>query len=136
MPTANSSFNFPNEICDFLVFQVIGLTETWLNNHNSALLNIPGNKFYNRSRQFKKHGGNGAYIRGDIEVLVRNDLVVYQEMVFEPFILQLRLKSKDTFVIILHKPPSGSLPILLDRLDKQPEKTSNCFTSIYESREF
>ncbi|KAK2722180.1 hypothetical protein QYM36_002661, partial [Artemia franciscana] len=49
---------------------VIGLTETWLNDHNSALLNIPGYSFYNRNRQFRQHGGNGAYIRSDIEVLI------------------------------------------------------------------
>ena len=116
------SFNFLNEVCDLSVFQVIGLTETWLNDHNSALLNIPGYNFYNRNRQFRQHGGNGAYIRSDIEVLVRNDLVVYQEMVFEPFILQLRLKPNDAFVIILYRPPSGSIPIFMDLLDKQLEK--------------
>ena len=118
----NSSFNFLIEVCDLLVFQVIGLTETWLNDHNSALLNIPGYKFYNRNRQFRQHGGNGAYIRTDIEVLVRNDLVVYQEMVFEPFIFQLWLKPKDAFVITLYRPPSGSIPIFMDLLDKQLEK--------------
>ena len=42
----NSSFNFLNEMCELSVFQVIGLTETWLNDHNSALLQIPGDKFY------------------------------------------------------------------------------------------
>ena len=43
-------------------------------------------------------------------------------MVFEPFILQLRLKPKDAFVIILYRPPSGSIPIFMDLLDKQLEK--------------
>ena len=45
----NSSFNFLSEICELSIFQVIGLTITWLNNHNSALLDIPGYTFYRRS---------------------------------------------------------------------------------------
>ena len=49
-------------------------------------------------------------------------------MVFEPFILQLRLKPKDAFVIVLYRPPSGSIPIFMDLLDKQLEKLA---TSLY-----
>jgi hypothetical protein len=91
---------------------------------NSALLQIPRYKFYNRNRQFRQHGGNGTYIRSVIEVLAKNDQVVYQEMLFEPIILQLRLKS-NVFVIILYRPPSGSIPIFMDLLDKQLEKLPN-----------
>ena len=36
----NFSFNLLNEICELSTFQIIGLTETWLNNHNSPLLHI------------------------------------------------------------------------------------------------
>ena len=43
-------------------------------------------------------------------------------MVFEPFILQLRLKPKDAFVLRLYRLPSGSIPIFMDLLDKQLEK--------------
>jgi len=48
----NSSFNFLSEIYELSVFQVICLTETWLNEHNSALLDIPGYTLYQRNRQF------------------------------------------------------------------------------------
>ena len=43
-------------------------------------------------------------------------------MVFDPFILQLRLKPKDAFVIIFYRLPSGSIPIFMDLPDKQLEK--------------
>jgi len=46
-------------------------------------------------------------------------------MVLEAFILQFRLKPKDAFVIILYRPPSGSIPIFMDFLDKQLEKLAN-----------
>ena len=54
--------------------------------------------------------------------LGKNNRVVYQEMLFEPIVLQLRLKPKDVFVIVLYRPPSGSIPIFMDLLDKQLEK--------------
>ena len=80
----------------------------------TALLDIPGYTFYHRNRQFRQHGGIGAYIRSDIEVLVRSDLVLFHEMLFEPLILQLRLKPKDVYVVVLYRPPSGSIPAFLD----------------------
>ena len=89
-----SSFNFLSEICELSIFQAIDLTETWLNEHNSALLDITGYTLYRRNRQFRQHGGIGAYIRSDIKVLVRSDLVLYHEMLFEPLIHQLRIKQK------------------------------------------
>ena len=118
----NSSFNFLSEICELSIFQVIGLTETLLNEHNSALLDIPGYTVYYRNRQFRQHGGIGAYIRSDIEVSVKSDLVLFHKMLFEPLILQLRLKPKDVYVVVLYRPPSGSIPAFMDIFEEQLDK--------------
>ena len=98
------------------IFQVIVLTETRLNEQNSALLQIPGYILYNKNRQVRQHGGIGAYIRSDIEVLVGSELMLYHEMLFEPLIFHLRLKQKDIYVVVLYRPPSGSISAFMDLL--------------------
>ena len=107
---------------NFPFFRLLVSQKTWLNEHNSALLDIPGYIFYHRNRQFRQHGGIGDYIRSDIKVLVRSDLVLFHEMLFEPFILQLRLKPIDVYVVVLYRPPSGSIPALMDILEEQLDK--------------
>ena len=54
--------------------------------------------------------------------MVRSDLVLYHEMLFEPLILQLRLKPKDCYVVVLYRPPSGSIPAFMDILEEQLDK--------------
>ena len=96
--------------------------ETCLNEQKSALLQIPGYTFYKKNRQIRQHGGIGAYIQSDIEVLVTNDRILYPEMLFEPLILQLRLKPKNVYVVVLYSPPSGSKSAFMDLSEQQLEK--------------
>ena len=43
-------------------------------------------------------------------------------MLFEPLILQLRLKPKDVYVVVLYRSPSWSIPAFLDILEEQLDK--------------
>ena len=52
----NSSYSFIEDLANISVFQVIALTETWLNVHNSELLVLEGYNFYTKNRQLRQHG--------------------------------------------------------------------------------
>jgi len=118
----NSSLDFINEISSLSLFQVIGLTETWLNDYNSELLHISGYNLYTKNRQLRRHGGLAAYIRSDIRASVREDILIYKEMVFESFILQLELSGRCGYVLVVYRPPSGSLIEFYELLEEQLEK--------------
>ena len=87
-----------------------------------GILQISEYTLYNKNCQIRQHQGIGAYTWSDIEVLVRSDLLLYQEMLFEPLIFQLRLKPTDVYVMVLYRPPSGFIPAFMDLLEKQLEK--------------
>lgn len=118
----NSSFDFINDISSLSVFQVIGLTETWLNKHNSELLRIPGYSLFTKNRELRQHGGLAAYVRSDIKVTVKSDMSVYKEMVFESFVLQLKIDKFQCFVIVAYRPPSSAFDEFVDLLEQQLEK--------------
>ena len=56
-------------------FSVIGISETWLNNSNDDIFNIPGYKFISNNRRHKHGGGVGLFIKEDLNFLICNLLI-------------------------------------------------------------
>ena len=104
----NSSYSFIEDLANISVFQVIALTETWLNVHNSELLGLEGYNFYTKNRQLCQHLGLAVYIRSDIEVTIRSDLTIYREMVFESLVLHLCFGDYSCYSIVPYRPPTSS----------------------------
>ena len=50
-----------------VVPQVIGISETWLDETNSNCFDIPGYKFTSNHLTTKTHGGTGLYLRDQLE---------------------------------------------------------------------
>ena len=51
-----------------------GISETWLDNSNDDIFNIPGYKFISNNRQHKRGGGVGLFIKDDLNFKLRSDL--------------------------------------------------------------
>ena len=50
---------------------VIGVSETWLNDATSELVNIIGYSFVSKHRKSKPGGGVGIYLQNDLDYKVR-----------------------------------------------------------------
>ncbi|ESN91280.1 hypothetical protein HELRODRAFT_165282 [Helobdella robusta] len=55
-------------------FDVIAVTETWLDKDKEELINMNNYKFLGKNRSFKAGGGAGFYIQNEIQYTVRTDL--------------------------------------------------------------
>ena len=55
-------------------FQVIGITETWLNENNINDFGLEGYKYNGVNRQTKKGGGVGLYVTEEINYKMRDDI--------------------------------------------------------------
>ena len=61
------------------------LAETWLNDHNSLLLDILNQHFVMKKREFRQHGSLPV---NDISVTVKVELTKHKEIVFEAVVAQ------------------------------------------------
>ena len=59
--------------CLDLVFNFVGVTETWLSDSNYDLYNMDGYNFYDNHRTLRSGGGVGLYIKENIEYLESRD---------------------------------------------------------------
>ena len=129
----NSSFNYINEVSSRLEPDVMSLTETWLNDHNSSLLDIPGYRLFLRNRVERQHGGLAIYVKNGYNVKPRPDIAVYREMIFESMVLEVSLSGRKLFLVVVYRPPSGNVDEFLDlmdnMLDKIPDSRVPCFIS-------
>jgi hypothetical protein len=118
----NTTFDFLANLGKLNLFHVFALTETWLKDHNSALLDIPGYTLFIRNRELRQHGGLAAYVREDVRARVRDDLSEYKEMVFETLVLRGKLNNGDTYLVIVYRPPSGSIQEFFENFHEQLAK--------------
>lgn len=117
----NSSLHYISELCSDPKFEVVALTETWLRNDNSSLLDINGYEFINRNRETRQHGGLAVYIKSGFAVKTRQDICIYREMIFESMVLEISRNGSKFLVLILYKPPSASEIEFLELLEQQLE---------------
>ena len=110
-------------------FTVIGISETWLNETNASLYDLPGYKVVNNYRKGKRGGGVSLYIRNIVPFVVKNDLFI-QEDIAETVFIELPKDAvgsdKDLVIGIVYKPPNTDvdafkdcLNVLLDSVKKQ-----------------
>ena len=63
-----------------LKFTIHAITETWLNDYNCDLFNLPGYDFIEEHRTEKKGGGIGLYVKHCIDHKERKDLNVFNDV--------------------------------------------------------
>ena len=67
-------------------FNVIGLSETWIKEHNCALLELNGYNSRHVYRPRRVGGGVSLYIKNNINYLFRNDLSILEDCIESVFI--------------------------------------------------
>ena len=117
-------------------FDVIGLTETWLNESNADVFQLVGYVFCHKNRVAKHGGGVALFIKSIINYTMIEQLTVDVENVFECLTVKLLLKTQ-TIVSCLHRKPSTKIADFMECI----ESTFSCingsinicgdFTSIY-----
>ena len=91
-------------------FSVIGISETWLNNSNDVIFNIPGYKFISNNRRHKHGGGVGLFIKDDLNFKLRSDLQSFDKKIYESIFIELiQPNAKNILIGCFYKPPDTSV---------------------------
>ena len=88
--------------------QIILLCETFLNDNNSALFNIPGYTFIYKNRQSMSRGGVAIYIRDDIKFKLREDIGSDTEGKFESIFIEVITNPKHIIVGEVYRTPNSN----------------------------
>ena len=83
-------------------FQVIGLTETWLNDTNDDLFKLENYNFVNVNRSNKNGGGVGIYISNQMKYKLRTGLNLnYENLIESLFIEIITAAGKNIYLFYL-----------------------------------
>ena len=87
----NNKFDSFKQLLNSLTvpFQIIGLTETWLNDTNNVLYKLDNYDFVNVNRTSKCGGGVGIYIKKGIQYKIRRDLNINDENIIESAFIEI-----------------------------------------------
>ena len=93
-------------------FTILGITETWLNDNNCNLFNIPNYKFIETHRTTRSGGGVGLYLPENLRYKDRLDLNAFNETLECMFIeicADFLDISKNIIIGIIYRPPGADL---------------------------
>ena len=89
-------------------FQIIGLTETWLNDTNYDSFNIKDYEYIGSNRANKRGGGVCMYISKQLIFKIRDDLVQNIEDVIETMFIEIcRPSGKNLIIGVIYRPPNS-----------------------------
>ena len=100
----------------FISFDVIGLTETWLNESNADVFQLEGYDFCHKNRVVKHGGCVAFFIKSIINYMIIEQLTVDVENVFECLTVKLLLKTQ-LIVSCLYKKPSSKIDDLMECIE-------------------
>lgn len=127
----NTSYEFLAELCLKTEPHILALTETWLKDYNSTLLEIEGYNMYVQNRVLHQRGGLAVYVKSGFSAQIRSDLAVNYEMKFESMVLDVSNANNKFMVVVIYRPPSGNVEEFIELLDeflgKLPSSKIPCF---------
>ena len=125
----SNKFDSFNNLIDTLniPFQVIGLTETWLNDNNMDCYTLNEHKFFGSNRPNKRGGGVGLYISKQLKFKSRNDLDKNVEDTIETkFIEIINDNGKNIIIGVIYRPLNNNFDTfkntineILEKIDKE-----------------
>ena len=92
-------------------FSVICVSETWANESNKLLFNLPGYNCIMKPRSDKIGGGVALYIRDDLSFTARSDLCLINCDDVDSAFIQLCIGKCNFIVGIVYRPPDQNLPV-------------------------
>lgn len=107
-----------------LDFDVIGLSETWLQNDQN-IQPIENYYFVHNARTDKSGGGVGLLLKDSINFKLRHDLHINNYSIMETVFIEL-LKTNESNVIIgtIYKPPNADIELFISKLHELLTKIS------------
>ena len=100
-------------------FQLIGLTETWLNDTNKDLFKLKNYDFVNMNRSTKIGGGVGIYIANQINYKIRSDLNLSDENIIESIFIELvTAVGKNIIVGVIYRPPNSKFDSFENKMNQ------------------
>ena len=108
------------------VFDIITMSETFMNHSNDEIVNIDGYSFLNKPREAKAGGGVGMYIKQSLEYKTRPD-IHFDDTEFEICAIEVDNKGgKNSIIIAMYRPPNtnmlkfnSSVNMLCDKLKSE-----------------
>ena len=108
-------------------FQIIGLTETWLNDNNMDCFTMNNYEYFGSNRPERRGGGVGLYVSKQLEYKTRNDLTKNIEDIIETkFIEIVNNNGKNLIVGVIYRPPNrnfatfeSTMNTILEKIDKE-----------------
>jgi exonuclease III len=95
-------------------FQIIGLTETWLNDINKDNFNLPGFDYIGSNRENKRGEGVGMYVSKQLQYKTRNDISINVENRIETSFIEIcTSKGNNVIVGTIYRPPINKIDTLL-----------------------
>lgn len=115
-------------------FTIVGLSETWLSDHNSNLFQLPGYNSEHLCRKSRRGGGVSLYVRNTIVYKVRYDLNVLNDCL-EAIFIEVNHNvlglHHDVIVGCLYRPPNTDLEVAQNLLSEKFETIKNERTTCY-----
>ena len=100
------------------VFDVICVTETWLNASTADLVNMQGSTFVGKNRISRKGGGVGIYVKDQIKFKLRTDIDSDNENCEIIAIEILNDQAKNIIIISLYRPPGTDMNLFIDTINR------------------
>ena len=100
-------------------FTVIGITETWLQNHNCNLYDMPGYALIECHRVTRMRGGVAIFLKDDVCYSIRTDLNHFDD-VWESIFIEIDkdelCTNKNMIFGVIYRPPGTNMSIFNDML--------------------
>ena len=97
-------------------FDVIGLTETHLNEVSEKYATLEDYTLVSNSRKKKSWGGVAIYLRTDVTFKRRTDIDIFEEGVLESIFVEIISGGSSHFVGVVYRPPGSDLARFMDRM--------------------
>ena len=104
----------------------IMLCETFINDNNAYLFDIPGFNFIFKNRKLLSKGGVAIYIRNDIQYKLREDLSTFYEGEFESVFIEIIGTKSPIILGEIYRTPSSDVRLSLERYMSLLNKFTDC----------
>jgi hypothetical protein len=102
-------------------FQLIGLTETWLNDTNKDLFKLKNYDFVNMNRSTKIGGGGGIYIANQMNYKIRSDLNLSDENIIKSIFIELVTVVGKNIIVglgVIYRPPNSKFDLFENKTNQ------------------
>lgn len=104
-------------------FDVICLTETWLNGNVLSLANITGYKSYHKVREGRRGGGVSIYINENISCKILDDYSISSDDI-ECLFIECQYRNVKFLIGCIYRPPSGDCGLYMNHMDNALQRLS------------